>query len=216
MKIYYVCCPYETDNIRRFRDETYAYTDNIFLMSQYIRHSHPPLQQYIGDYDVVVEEYVVEDEEQLFCAVEEEHGYLMSDYNEIYSLESANDPEVMIYCTDYMSTYVFNAAECCGESEVDIFLRYAYMSTSAFNIISNSGILKMPKEVQLMMSLLDGKYIPLLIALGYTDIGSWANTELIDVVKESLPDQYNHLMIFDVLDEVMVLVKLYITDDISF
>ena len=144
------------------------------------------------------------------------NDYLMSDYNEIYSLESANDPEVMIYCTDYMSTYVFNAAECCGESEVDIFLRYAYMSTSAFNIISNSGILKMPKEVQLMMSLLDGKYIPLLIALGYTDIGSWANTELIDVVKESLPDQYNHLMIFDVLDEVMVLVKLYITDDISF
>ena len=67
-----------------------------------------------------------------------------------------------------------------------------------------------------MMNLLDGKYLPLLLALGCTDIESWTNTELQDVVKESLPDQYNHLMIFDVLDEVMVLVKLYITDDISF
>ena len=147
MKIYYVCCPFHTDNIRRFRDETYAYTDNIFLMNQYICHSYPLLQQSIDDYDVVVEEYEVEDTEQLFCAVNKEHGYLMSDYNEIYSLESTNDPEVMIYCTGHMSNYVFNIAEYYGESEVDVFLRYAYTSTSAFNIISNSDILKIPKEV---------------------------------------------------------------------
>lgn len=204
MTKFYVCMPSVIDEqLRTYQNELYAYTSNEYLLNQYIKTTYPRLQETVDiEYELNVEEYMAVDEDHLFQLVKDEHGWGMDDQNRIFSITSANNPEVALYLTQYTSESFFFTDY---DSVFDTFLRVSYRSTKTYNIMKNA--LRVPDEIKDMMELIDGKYLSLLFALGYSDMYNWNNESLKEIVNKQLPDGLKGNMDFlDIMDEGMVMI----------
>lgn len=203
MKTFYVCMPSVIDSeLRGYENDLYAYTDNRFLLNQYIKNTYPKLQEQVGkNYELSVEEYMAVERRHLFEIVEAEHGQRMNEQNEIFSITSVNNPEIVLYLTQYTSEAHFTDYD----SIFDTFIRNSYSGTKTYNIIKD--MLKVPSELKETMDLVDAKYLPLLIALTYSDMYDWLNAELVNMINQQLPEHLKDVLnIEDVMDGCMVMV----------
>lgn len=200
MITFYVILPENHLKSTVFESMLMGFTDNKFVLDQFIQFSIPLIYSEHADSDYVIYEYVTKNEEELFKLVKREIGYELTHTHEIGIYESVCDDQFALYLTDdyvednfYYFDYNFSVTKTLWEN--------------MYSILCCEDFLHISHCFWKMVKLLFEKYCTIYaVFLFVGEVGEIENQTFKTTIMESMPifKSVEHVSIIDLIDSTIV------------